>query len=83
MKLKKPAPSKAPSAAPTGGAAIADRFKLDAPAPGKGKGGGAAPHGTINKTAALVALIAGFVALAVAGILTWTLYQHWEYLMPA
>ncbi len=80
MKLKKPASTKAPSATPAaGGAAIADRFKLDAPVKGKGS----APHGTINKNAALVALIAGFVALACSGILMYVLYEHWTFLMPA
>jgi len=79
MTIKKPmrAPKTAgASAAPAvGGATIADRFKLDMPdaeaqKPAAGK-------------ATTVAVIAGFVALAVAGILTYILWQHWEFLMPA
>lgn len=81
MKIKKPI-TKAPTgatapAAPAGGVAIADRFRLDVPA------GPSAKNGTISKTAALCALIAGGISLAVAGILTFLLYSHWEYLMPA
>jgi len=54
--------------------AIADRFKL-APA---------APQGaTVSKKAAMWALVAGLLALAASGILTYILYQHWEFLMPA
>ena len=77
MKIKKPI--KAPAAetsAPTGGATIADRFKLE-PTAGKKS------HGTVNKTAALCALIAAFAGLVVSGILTYVLYSHWDYLMPA
>ncbi|MBO7482612.1 MAG: hypothetical protein J6U17_01840 [Kiritimatiellae bacterium] len=83
MKIKKPittakAPGGAPApAAPAGGAAIADRFRLDVPA------GPSAANGTVGKTAALCALVAGGISLAVAGILTFLLYSHWEYLMPA
>ncbi len=78
MKIKKSA-SKGPADAPTGGAAIADRFKLDPVA----LSGPSAKNGTIGKNAALCALIAGGLCLALAGILTFMLYKHWEYLMPA
>lgn len=74
MKIKK----SATAAAPAGGAAIADRFKLDAVPTGP-----SAKNGTISKTAAGTALAFGFIALLIAGILTFMLYQHWEYLMPA
>ncbi len=74
MKIKN-TPNRAPAGAP-GGAAIADRFRLDVPA------GASAKNGTISKTAALVALIAGGISLAVAGALTYMLYDHWEFLMP-
>ena len=57
-----------------GNGAVADRFKLDAPAPSKG-----VPAGK----GATVAAIAGLVALVVAGILTYVLWQHWDFLMPA
>ena len=74
MTIKKPMKSAASPAAPatTGGATIADRFKLDAPPP---------PPKTSGGTKA--AFIAGLLALAVAGILTYMLYKHWEFLMPA
>jgi len=29
------------------------------------------------------AVVAGFLALVVAGVLTYVLWQHWEFLMPA
>ncbi len=63
-------------AAPAGGAAIADRFKLDLqdPAEKKSSSGG---------VAATIAAVAGFVALGVAGILTFIIYQHWEFLKGA
>ena len=63
-------------APPTGGATIADRFKLDLqdPSAKKGSGGG---------KAATVAAIAGFIALIVAGVLTFIIYQHWEFLKGA
>ena len=77
MKIKKPIKATAADAsAPTGGATIADRFKLE-PTAGKKS------RGTVNKTAALVALLAAFAGLVVSGILTYILYNHWDYLMPA
>lgn len=58
----------------TGGATIADRFKLDVPdqnaAKPSGKGG-------------MITFIAALAALAVVGILTFVLYQHWEFLKDA
>ena len=82
MTIKKPL-SKPAAEAPeagfspaAGGAAIADRFKLDLqdPAGKKGSSGG---------VAATVAAVAGFVALIVAGVLTFVIYQHWEFLQSA
>lgn len=58
-----------------GNGAVADRFKLDAPSPQK--------KGVPAGKGATAAAIAGLVALAVAGILTYVLYQHWDFLMPA
>lgn len=58
----------------TGGATIADRFKLDVPDPNAKKPTGV---GTI------LAVVAGFLALAVAGILTFVLYTHLEFLQNA
>lgn len=69
------APAAAPAAPAAGGATIADRFKLDVPAPSAKSGGG-----TVGKKAAMIALVVGLVALTVAGILTIVLYQHWDYL---
>ncbi len=79
MVIKKPGGGAGiPAPAASGGATIADRFKLEpasAAAPAKG--------GTVNKTAALIALLAAFAALVVSGALTFILYQHWQFLMPA
>ncbi len=58
-----------------GGAAIADRFRLDVPEGGKRKGGAG-----VGKTAATWAFSLGLVALAVMAGLTWMLYSHLEYL---
>lgn len=58
-----------------GGATIADRFKLDLADPNAKK---ASPG-----KGATVAVIAGLVALAVAGVLTFMLFQHWQYLSAA
>ena len=72
MTIKKPTQVQEPApAAPTGGATIADRFKLDVPDPNAGKAKG-------SKMAA-VTLVVALVALALAGILTFVLYQHWEF----
>ena len=80
MTIKKPIKPTAaePTAAPvsTGGATIADRFKLDIPQDGAKKGG---PAGA----AATIAAIVGLVALGVAGVLTFIIYQHWEFLKGA
>ena len=74
MKLKKSddgAETTAP-AAPTGGAVIADRFKLDIDA-GASKG----PAG-VSKTGAMCALIGTFASIAMLGVVAWLLYQNWE-----
>lgn len=57
-----------------GGATIADRFKLDTTAPVAKKSGGAG---------ATIAAVVGLLALAIAGLLTFTLYKHWEFLQAA
>ena len=71
-----PSAAGAPSAtvAP-GGAAIADRLRLDLT--------DAKPQKAPSGPAITVAGIAGLIAFAVAGILTYMLYKHWEFLMPA
>ena len=58
-----------------GGATIADRFKLDLQDPVAAK-----PKSGLGDTLALVAALVG---LAAAGFLVFTLWQHWEFLMPA
>ncbi len=77
MKIKKPVPAGNAAAPSAGGAAIADRFKLDLTNPDDAKGA------TIGKNATIAAFIAGLVALGVTGLLTFILFQHWSFLMPA
>ena len=60
------------TSANSGGATIADRLKLDPVKPA------AAPQ--TGKQSATVALVFGFVALTVVGILVFTLYKHWDFL---
>ena len=74
MKLKKSddVGAEAPTLPTTGGAVIADRFKLDVDA-GASKG----PAG-VGKTAAMCALIGTLVSIAVLGVVAWLLYQNWE-----
>ena len=74
MKIKKPKTIKAAGAG--GGAAIADRFRLDAVANKNPKGG------TVGKTATAWAFSAGLLALLLVVGLAGMLYKHWEYLMP-
>ena len=73
--MKAPAPASDAAAPATGGATIADRFKLDMTEPAKKPAAGG--------PASTIAAVAGLLALAVAGILTYILWQHWEFLMPA
>ena len=65
--------SSASPAAPTGGATIADRFKPATPPPVKSGAG----------TGTKIAVAAAVIALIVAGVLTYTLYGHWEFLKGA
>ena len=74
MKIKKSMSAQAPVAGSNG--AIADRFRLDPIDTSAAKG-------STSKKAATYALIFGLIALAVAGVLTFTIYKHWEFLMPA
>lgn len=79
MKIKKPMTVKPAGGdgAPTGGATIADRFRLDVPE--KKKGGGAA----VNSTAAACAFSAALLALALLAGLVGMLYTHYDYLISA
>ena len=73
MKLKKAddgAETPAP-AAPTGGAVIADRFKLDVDDGAKGPPG-------VGKVGATCALIGSLAAIAALGIVAWLIFQNWE-----
>ena len=73
MKLKKSddgAETTAP-AAPTGGAVIADRFKLDIDTASKGPAG-------VSRTGAMCALIGTLASIAMLGVVAWLLYQNWE-----
>ncbi len=71
MKIKKTIKS-------SGGAAIADRFKIDAAAAAKPQ-----TAGTVNRTAAAVALAFGGIALAMLGLLVYMLWSHWMYMQSA
>ena len=68
---------KAPGPEGAGGAAIADRFKLDPVDTTANRAG------TVSKKSAMTALIFGLIALGITVALTLTIYKHWEYLMPA
>jgi hypothetical protein len=72
MKIKKQMTVKAPGGNASGGATIADRFKIE-PAANKSSSGGA------SSTATKVAFFAGFLALCAVGGLAWFAYQHAEF----
>lgn len=72
MTIKKPSQA---GDASVGGAQIADRFKLDMTDPNAKKASGGV--GTV------CAVVAGLLALAAAGILTFVIYQHWQFLANA
>jgi hypothetical protein len=76
MTIKKPIPAAAAAepAPVSGGATIADRFKLDVPDPNAKKSAG---------KGSAVTLAAALLALGVAGVLTFILFQHWEFLKAA
>ncbi|MBO4448637.1 MAG: hypothetical protein J5807_04030 [Kiritimatiellae bacterium] len=77
MKIKKTKMMKTPASEGAGGAAIADRFKLDpvdTTAP---------RNGYISKKAATTALVFGLIAFVITVSLTVMIYKHWEFLMPA
>ena len=77
MKIKKTKMMKTPASEGAGGAAIADRFKLDpvdTTAP---------RNGYISKKAATTALVFGLIAFVITVSLTVLIYKHWEFLMPA
>jgi len=61
--------------ASAGGAAIANRFKLEVPAEAPKKA-------SLSGPAVTAAFIAALLSLGVAGFLAFTLWKHWEFLMP-
>ena len=67
------APSGDAAPAPAAGATIADRFKLETIEAD-------AKKGSVGKKAATIALVVGLAALAVVGVLTFILFQHWDFL---
>jgi len=79
MKLKKAIPPAAPAeggAPASGGAAIADRFKLDVdPAAKKKK---AAGTGGVSRNAALAALLATLAVIAIVSAIVALQYQDWD-----
>ena len=60
-----------------GNVTMNSRFKLAAPDSDAAKKAAAAGKGL------KAALIGGFIALIIVGVLTYTLWKHWEFLMPA
>lgn len=80
MKIKKSKTMTIKKGADNGSSAIADRFKLE---PAAGASGTLASSGTVGRTSALCALVAGFVSLALVGSLAIVLLFHWLFLMPA
>lgn len=74
-KLTKSTMAEAPATDVVGGATIADRFKLDAPDPNAQKASSGV--GTI------CAVVAALLAAGVSGVLTFTIYQHWQFLANA
>jgi hypothetical protein len=75
MTIKKPMKTAAAAPAQVGGVTIAGRLQLGTSDVAKSPAAGG--------KASTVAVVAGLIALAVAGILTYVLWQHWEFLMPA
>ncbi|MBR3222151.1 MAG: hypothetical protein IKF72_07935 [Kiritimatiellae bacterium] len=75
MTIKKPInESDAADASAAGAAGVPERFRLDIdPNAGRSSGG----------VATTVAMVAGLAALAVVGVLTFVIYQHWEFLKGA
>ena len=72
MKLRKTGSDEQTAAvAPTGGAVIADRFKLDMD-PNAGK-----PDG-VGKTSALIALLGSLATIAMLGIVAGLMYLNWD-----
>ena len=74
MKLKKSddgVDTSASTVPASGGAVIADRFKLDVDDGAKGPAG-------VSKVGAMCALIASLASIAALGFVAWLLYQNWE-----
>ena len=82
ISVKRPAMGAGPQTPAAGGAeahsaaaAVADRYRLDtSDAPKKKSGGGAG---------SMITFLVAMAALIVSGILTFVMYQHWEFLKGA
>ena len=74
MKLKKAEPAaleaEAPTSPTTGGAVIADRFKLDVAED--------APKGGASKVMTIIGVVVAFLALAAAGTVVALMHQNWQ-----
>ena len=83
ISVKRPTLGAGPQASAAGGAeaqsaasAVANRYRLDtSDAPKKKSGGGG--------TASMITFLVAMAALIVSGILTFVMYQHWEFLKGA
>ena len=75
MKLKKAEPAavetEAPTAATTGGAVIADRFKLDAVEDAGASGG-------TGKIMTIIGVVVALLALAASGTVVALMHQNWQ-----
>ncbi len=72
MKIKKPMTVNSPAAGKTGGATIADRFKLETFDNRASKGGPAS-------TSVKIAFAASFLALCLLAGIVWLMYQYYEF----
>ena len=73
MKIKKPMSVKTPGAAKaSGGATIADRFKIDTMSNG-------APKASSTGAGTKVAFTAAFISLCLLGGIVWFMYQYFEF----
>lgn len=82
ISVKRPTMGAGPQASAAGEAAaspavsaVADRYRLDTSDAPKKKGGGGA--------ASMITFLVAMAALIVSGILTFVMYQHWEFLKGA
>ncbi len=76
MKLKAKIPQQSAAGGPKpGGAAIADRLRLDVDPRAAKKSSNAG----VSAKSAMCALLAALAVLALVGLVGWLMYQDWEY----